>query len=263
MHIRSYILLHIPGPEEDALRKRYAEEFANSETMAAWAEMQPPRKRTKKSAIDSGNRVLTKQAKRIDEAYFDVDIYTVSLWYHDKINHTLYDLAHQFTNMIKHTFNWMKNTTTKNAQKFSPVVRRFETKNMSRFPELKPIILNNGKQRYPKAPWVAQNTTAVDQLASLCQVPTGWADLRMMFKDLGFAKSSETLLFAGDVGGYTLRHVEMDDDYRSMFIALYRMIEKYTHILLLMSTYTCANTHTLVAYALYVYVDIVCETTIV
>jgi len=226
MGIRSHT--NTLGPTEDGLRKRYADEFSESATLSAWAVMQHPPKRTKTSAIDSGNRVLTNQSTKPKEAYHDVDHYTQSLWYHDKILHTLYDLAHQFTNMIKHIFNWMKNTTTKNTVKFNPTVRAFETNTMDRFPDLRVIKLGNGSLRYPKAPWIAQNATEVDTLASLCRVPAGWAAYRKMFDDLGFAKSSETLLFAGDVGGYTLRHVDMDADYRGMFIALFRIIEKYT-----------------------------------
>ena len=233
------MFVHLTGPEADSLRKRYAEEFAESPTLVAWAALQPPAKRTKQSAIDSGNRVLTGQATKPNEAYWDVDIFTQLLWYHNKIDHTLYDLAHQFTNMIKHTFGWMKNITSNSTVKFTPVVRTFETKIMGRFPELKPIELKNGQKKNPKAPWVAKNAAEVDQLARLCKVPSGWADLRMMFKDLGFAKSPETLLFAGHVGGYTLRHVDMDDDYRSMFIELYRMIEKYARALNMIHT----NTH--------------------
>jgi hypothetical protein len=228
------------GTEEDRLRQRYAREFSESPTLLAWADLPRPPKRTKRSAIESGNRVLTQQSTRHNEAYTDIDCYTQSLWYHNKILHTLYDLAHQFTNIIKHTFNWMKNTTTKNSVKFTPAVRGFETMTMSRFPGLKAISVrvpgsNKPKFQYPKPPWVATNAKEVDRLPSLCRVPLGWAAYRSMFKDLGFAKSSETLLFAGDVGGYTLRHVEMDADYRAMFLELFRIVETYvtriyTHI---------------------------------
>jgi hypothetical protein len=197
------------GDEEDALRQEYAVEFERSPAMLSWHDLGRPAKRTKTSAIASGNRVLSGESARSDEAYFDVDHYTLSLWYHHKIRHTLYDLAHQFTNIIKHIFNWMRNTTTTNKLKFNPVVRAFETMQMGRFKDLR--------------------TDQVDALASLCKSVAGWATYRKMFAHLGFAKSSETLLFAGDVGAYTLRHVDIDPRYRSLFIEVLRLIERCGH----------------------------------
>ena len=215
------------GHEEDALREEYAKEFRQSPAMLSWHDQERPAKRTKTSAIAAGNRVRSGESSRGDEAYFDVDHYTVSLWYHHKIRHTLYDLAHQFTNVIKHIFNWMKNTTSKNKLKFNPAVRVFETTYMDRFPDLcvddDPPVKG---LKYPKAPWVAQNAAQIDTLSSLCKCPSGWSVYRKMFEHLGFAKSSETLLFAGDVGAYTLRHVQMDPYYRGLFIEVFRLIER-------------------------------------
>ncbi len=53
----------------------------------------PLQRRTKKEAIDACNCVLTGASVEKNEPYKDVDIYTTTLWYHDKIKHTMYDLA--------------------------------------------------------------------------------------------------------------------------------------------------------------------------
>jgi hypothetical protein len=111
----------VPGavralPEHEAnLRAQYATEFAENETMCDWADENRPRKRTKQEAIASGNRVLTGASNKKDEAYHDVDVHTQSLWYHNKIKHTLYDLAHQLANVIKHIFGTIhdKDTSSK------------------------------------------------------------------------------------------------------------------------------------------------------
>jgi hypothetical protein len=220
------------GDEEDALREQYACEFRESPLMSSWHDLERPPKRTKTSAIAAANRVLSGESARGDEAYFDVDEYTLSLWYHHKINHTLYDLAHQFTNVIKHIFNWMKNTTSDKKLKFTTAVRAFETKYMGRFPDLRENSESNNPQglKYPKPPWVARNQAEIDSLPSLCKCPSKWSAYRKMFAHLGFAKSSETLLFAGDVGAYTLRHVDMDPVYRDLFIEVLRLIERCGHV---------------------------------
>ena len=83
----------------------------------------PPTKRTKKEAVDAGNRVLAGESVEKDEPYRDVDIYTTTLWYHDKIAHTMYDLAHQFGNVIKHMLTYIRNTNKKGTVKFSTDVR--------------------------------------------------------------------------------------------------------------------------------------------
>ena len=74
----------------------------------------------------SGNRVANGETAEKDEAFKDVDVYTMMLCYHDKIRHTYYDLAHQFANVIKHMLNYMKNKTTSNSVLFNPAKREHE-----------------------------------------------------------------------------------------------------------------------------------------
>ena len=83
------------------LRGLYRKEFHANEEWAQLAHLECPAKRTKESAIASGNRVQQGAAKKKDEAYHDVDIFTVALWYHDKVKDNMYDNAHQFANAIK------------------------------------------------------------------------------------------------------------------------------------------------------------------
>ena len=229
------------GDEEDALRKAYAKEFAAEKRMAEWAGEGPPPKRTKQSAIASGNRVLSGQSKKKEEAFYDVDIFTQSLWYHDKIKHTLYDNAHEFTNVIKQTFNFMMDKNKKNKKWFTTARRAFENNSMKRFPHLRPVVtcerVKGQKKlvtRYPRAGWVAskESISIVDHLPETCKVPSGWADFRQMFEHIGHAKSAETLLLAGDVGAYLLRHVDINPKIRALFIELFRLIERchaHTH----------------------------------
>jgi hypothetical protein len=111
VHRRTTVL---PGavralPMASALRGEYKSEFVNADGVSPSACEPPPAKRTKTSAVASGNRVQRGESTAKEEAFKDVDLYTTSLWYHDKIGHTLYDLAHQFANVIKHVLKYQKN----------------------------------------------------------------------------------------------------------------------------------------------------------
>ena len=85
--------------------------------------------------------------------------------------------------------------------------------------------------KWPKAPWVSPqaNQDDLNSLPGRVQYPTGWPALRAIYQDLGFMKTSETLLLAGDVGAYVLRHAGIEPEYRDLFIEVLRMIERYTH----------------------------------
>ena len=113
--------------------------------------------------MDAGNRVLTGESVERDEPYRDVDIYTTTLWYHDKIAHTMYDLAHQFGNVIKHMLTYIRNTNKKGTVKFSTDVRAYETETLKRFPSLcvdmRPKTERGTGAEYPQAPWVASKRT--------------------------------------------------------------------------------------------------------
>lgn len=222
------------GEEEDALRHMYKTEFEANEQMVAWVtgdanHRARPRKRTKTQAIADGNAVLNRDASRADSAFYDVDLHTQMLWYHNKILHSLYDLAHEFANIIKQSFNFMKNTNKKGKVKFSATQRELEVQRMRRFPDLALVVDEKGVTKTPVPPWVVSKSgqEAVDGLPAVCKTPIGWPAYRKMFQDLGFAKTSETTLFAGDVGAYTLRHADLAPDIRDLFIEMYRIIERY------------------------------------
>lgn len=104
----------IPGavchlPNSHPLGVAYAEEFSNYPALALLAEEGKPTQRTKREAIDAGNRVLTGESRAKDEPYNNVDLYTTHLWYHNKIQHTLYDGAHELANTIQQMLIWITN----------------------------------------------------------------------------------------------------------------------------------------------------------
>lgn len=225
--------MHMPhnaGAEGDILRERYKREFAADEEMQSLADCNPPARRTKAQSVASGNRVLSGEASKKDEAFHDVDHHTMMLWYHDKIKHTLYDLAHEFANVIKHMFNWMKDTTTKDKKRFTSALRAYELNQMNRFQGLRPQEAAPGRllRKYPSPPWTASRLSQanVDGLPAVCKVPIGWPAYRKMFADLGHAKTSESILLAGDVGAYTLRHCDVDSNIRALFIRVLRLIQR-------------------------------------
>ena len=217
----------------DALREAYAAVFEANDDLAAFAEEGRPPKRNKASAVASGNRVRRGEAKEKDEAYKDVDHHTTMLWYHDKIKHTLYDLAHQLANVLKQILKFSKDKQKQDRKVFTPDARAYEVETLGRFPELaeKKGKKQKGESKWPKPPWVSPpaNQDDVNSLPGRVQYPTGWPALRAIFLDLGFMKTSETLLLAGDVGAYVLRHAGIAPEYRDLFIEVLRVIERYTH----------------------------------
>jgi hypothetical protein len=158
-------------------------------------------------------------------------LYTTSLWYHDKIGHTLYDLAHQFANVIKHVLKYQKNKKKGDKLVFTQEARSHEVHDLGRFPELAELTgrRNKGQKKYARPPWVspASSQQEVDSLADLLRVPTGSPPVRAIFRDLGFMKTSETLLLAGDVGAYLMRFTGVQSNYCALFVKLLRIIQRY------------------------------------
>ena len=218
-------------PDEDDLRKQYEEEFAQADDVGLFSSMERPAKRTKTSAIDSGNRAARHESKEVDEAYKDVDIYTTSLWYHDKIKHTLYDLAHQFANVIKQLLKYMKNKKKADKTVFPPQARAYEVDKLGRFPDLAEVAGRRKKRvkKYPDLPWVSppERQQLLDTLPEILKQPSKWPPLRAIFRDLGFMKTSETLLLAGDAGAYMLRLTGADPEYIKLYVQVLRIIQRY------------------------------------
>ena len=217
--------------DEDDLQKQYEEEFVQADDVALFSSMERPTKRTKTSAIDSGNRTAQGVSKEVDEAYKDVDIYTTSLWYHDKIKHTLYDLAHQFANVVKHILKYMKNKKKADKTVFPPQARAYEVDKLGRFPDLAAVTgrRRKGVKKYSSLPWVSppDRQELLDTLPEILKQPSKWPPLRSMFRDLGFMKTSETLLLAGDAGAYMLRLTGADPEYIKLYVQVLRIIQRY------------------------------------
>jgi hypothetical protein len=191
---------------------------------------EPPAKRTKTSAAAAANRVLAGTSTKKDEPFYDHDVYTLNLPYHNKIRDNVYDLAHQFSNTVKHILTWTKNHKKQDKVVFTNAMRTMETDVLNRFPELK--YMENppqGRRKYPTPPWVTSTARQkkIDSLANFkLKVPSDWPTVRSLFESLKHRKSSENLLMAGPVGFYFLRLTDMRDDYRDAFIELLRILQK-------------------------------------
>ena len=221
------------APDDTELRELYKEEFALLPAVASLADKTRPGRRTKASAIAAGNRVLTGQSKPNQEAFSDVDIYTTHLWYHDKIQHTLYDQAHQLANVMKQLLQLFRGkTVSKTGAKtifFNAKRREFETVQLGRFPELKRNENpKKNEKTNPDPPWVVEDgrQDAIDALTKKLRVPTGWPRLRQMFKNCKSMKTAEVLMLAGPAGAYFLRLMGLDSDYTELFVELVYTVHK-------------------------------------
>jgi len=221
------------APDDTELRELYKEEFALLPAVASLADKTRPGRRTKASAIAAGNRVLTGQSQRNQEAFSDVDIYTTHLWYHDKIQHTLYDQAHQLANVMKQLLQLFRGkTVSKTGAKtifFNAKRREFETVRLGRFPDLKRNEKpKKNEKTNPDPPWVVEDgrQDAIDALTKILKVPTGWPRLRQMFKNCKSMKTAEVLMLAGPAGAYFLRLMGLDSDYTELFVELVYTVHK-------------------------------------
>ena len=213
---------HVHCLLDQPLREEYEKEFAEYVELSCLASQSRPAKRTKTSAIASGNRVLSGSSEKT-EAYRDVDLYTVNLWYHDKIKHTLYDSAHEFANTIKQILIFICNKAGKKSN-FKDSRRDYEMDVLGRFPNLAP----NADRKRPPLPWVAppKNVAEIDSLVHTLRVPSNWPNVRKIFTDCLRMKTAELLLLAGDTGAYFLRLMDIDAEYKNLFIELLHLLEK-------------------------------------
>ena len=59
------------------------------------------------------------------------------------------------------------------------------------------------------------------------RLPSCYPGVRSLFADLGFMKTAETLLLAGDAGAYIMSHLDLAPNYRELFIEVLRLIARY------------------------------------
>jgi hypothetical protein len=83
----------------------------------------------------------------------------------------------------------------------------------------------------PKPSWaIAKDDMEwVESIIGQLKTPSGWPPVRKFFTDLGHMKTSETLLFASDVGAYFMRNIDIDPRYRALFIRLIRVTQRSSH----------------------------------
>jgi hypothetical protein len=84
--------------------------------------------------------------------------------------------------------------------------------------------------KYPNPPWaIAKDGIPwVEAIIDHLKYPASWPLVRKFFTDLGHMKTSETLLFAGDIGAYFLRHMDIHERYKALFIRLIRVTGRST-----------------------------------
>ena len=224
---------------------------------------QPPTKRTKTSAGAAANRVLQGLSRPSNEPFYDHDVYTTNLPYHNKIRDVLYDLAHQFANTVKQILTWTKNHTKKDKVVFTSALRSFETEDLNRFPSLQyKENPERGRRKNPVPPWVTstERQKQIDTLADFkLKVPTDWPTVRSLFESLKHRKCTENLLMAGPVGFYFLRLTDMRFDYRDAFIELLHILQRsyeYVYFLFLSMVYFISYSAYFITYHLYLFNDI-------
>ena len=112
----------------------------------------------------------------------------------------------------------MYNVKKGGKAKFNKPARDFEQEVLGRFRHLRP-------RQNP--PWTISKSRsqAIETLIKKLRIPSCWAPVRNIFTDLGFMKTSELHLLAGQVGGYLLKLFDIDDSYRDLFIQLFNVIE--------------------------------------
>lgn len=119
-------------PMNSPVRELWNDEFGEVPGMEDWSTKGRPAKRTREGALKAGQLVQSGEREKTDEAYYAEDIYSLNLEYHDKINHNLYDLAHNFSNAIKQSLNYIKNKNKDDKNLFNDAMRDYE-KSLGRF----------------------------------------------------------------------------------------------------------------------------------
>jgi hypothetical protein len=112
------------------------------------------------ASVQEGRLVAAGHLDAGGATYKDVDVLSELLPYWNKINNTIYDLAHEFANVVKQALNYIKNKGKNNKAKFSKNSRIFEQHRMRRFPtigqrERQPGGAARRKGKKRKAPWIA------------------------------------------------------------------------------------------------------------
>ena len=224
--------------EDHALRRDYEFEFGKFDKLKKYSDESWPKARKPCDIVAEGEArhegsiqqivmQRTKQtitASRSAYAYHTRDPFSSKLPYWDVQEQTIYDPAHQHSNVVKQIFGFLFNNSKKNKSTFPPATRQEEAKlrkSMQRYS--KPA----GK-RWPIADWQADKAgkQRIDALHTCCPVPKGWPPVRKYGAHAGFVKCSEWTLLAGDAGCYVLRTSGIRGDVLGVWIELLRILER-------------------------------------
>jgi hypothetical protein len=95
---------------------------------------------------------------------------------------------------------------------------------------------NNKRRRgaelkFPRPPWAINKDEipTLEAIIPLLKTPSSWPPVRKFFTDMGFMKTSELLMFAGDVGTYFLKHMDIEHEHRQLFVRLMRVTQRSQH----------------------------------
>jgi hypothetical protein len=79
----------------------------------------------------------------------------------------------------------------------------------------------------PTPPWALakDEIPRMDGIIPHLKTPSSWPPVRKL-SDVKRFKTSETMLWAGDAGAYFLRHMEINGDYKGLFIRLLRITQR-------------------------------------
>jgi hypothetical protein len=93
--------------------------------------------------------------------------------------------------------------------------------------------------KYPTPPWAIakDDIPLVESIIPSLKTPSTWPPVKKFFTEVGFMKTSEVLLLAGDAGAYFLRHIDIDDDVRARFVRLVRATQRSSHTPALTTTH--------------------------
>jgi hypothetical protein len=79
----------------------------------------------------------------------------------------------------------------------------------------------------PRPPWALEkeDIPRMEGITAYLKTPSSWPPVRK-FSEVKSFKTSETMLWAGDVGAYFIRHMDIHGDYKDLFIRLVRITQR-------------------------------------
>jgi hypothetical protein len=100
---------------------KYAKTFDENDEWAEMATEDRPAVRTHADAVDEGKLVASGRKTRKESVLVELDVFSELMPGWDKVKQNKYDLAHEFGNIVKHIFTFIRNRKgSKGAVLFNP-----------------------------------------------------------------------------------------------------------------------------------------------